>query len=99
MFIVRLDGAPGFAMACNIMAACINIVLDYLFIFVFEWGLAGAAVATGIGYVVGSGVMLWYMFRRSRTLRFVKLKISGKKHAAHGAQPLVHELYRIPRRC
>ena len=78
MFIVRLDGAPGFAMACNIMAACINIVLDYLFIFVFEWGLAGAAVATGIGYVVGSGVMLWYMFRRSRTLRFVKLKISGK---------------------
>ena len=38
MFIVRLDGAPGFAMACNIMAACINIVLDYLFIFVFEWG-------------------------------------------------------------
>ena len=65
-------------MACNIMAACINIVLDYLFIFVFEWGLAGAAVATGIGYVVGSGVMLWYMFRRSRTLRFVKLKISGK---------------------
>ena len=78
MFIVRLDGAPGFAMACNIMAACINIVLDYLFIFVFEWGLAGAAVATGIGYVVGSGVILWYMFRRSRTLRFVKLKISGK---------------------
>ena len=78
MFIVRLDGAPGFAMACNIMAACINIVLDYLFIFVFEWGLAGAAVATGIGYVVGSGVMLWYMFRRNRTLRFVKLKISGK---------------------
>lgn len=78
MFIVRLDGAPGFAMACNIMAACINIALDYLFIFVFEWGLAGAAVATGIGYVVGSGVMLWYMFRRSRTLRFVKLKMSGK---------------------
>ena len=65
-------------MACNIMAACINIALDYLFIFVFEWGLAGAAVATGIGYVVGSGVMLWYMFRRSRTLRFVKLKMSGK---------------------
>ena len=28
MFIVRLDGAPRFAMACNIMAASINIVLD-----------------------------------------------------------------------
>ena len=45
MFIVRLDGAPGFAMACNIMAACINIALDYLFIFVFEWGLAGNSIS------------------------------------------------------
>lgn len=78
MFIVRLDGAPRFAMACNIGAACINIALDYLFIFVFEWGLTGAAVATGIGYIVGSGVMLWYMLRRSRTLRFVKFKMSLK---------------------
>ena len=78
MFIVRLDGAPGFAMVCNIVAACLNIVLDYLFIFVFEWGLQGAAIATGIGYIVGSGMMLHYMFRRSRTLRFVGLKMSGK---------------------
>ena len=78
MFIVRLDGAPRFAMACNIMAACINIVLDYLFIFEFGWGLAGAAIATGIGYIVGSGVMLRYMLRSSRTLHFVKLKTSYK---------------------
>ena len=78
MFIVRLDGAPRFAMACNIMAACINIVLDYLFIFEFGWGLAGAAIATGIGYIVGSGVMLRYMLRSSRTLHFVKFKTSYK---------------------
>ena len=78
MFIVRLDGAPRFAMACNIMAACINIVLDYLFIFEFGWGLAGAAIATGVGYIVGSGVMLRYMLRHSRTLHFVKFKTSYK---------------------
>ena len=78
MFIVRLDGAPRFAMACNIMAASINIVLDYLFIFEFGWGLAGAAIATGVGYIVGSGVMLRYMLRHSRTLHFVKFKTSYK---------------------
>ena len=44
MFIVRLDGAPRFAMACNIMAACINIVLDYLFIFEFGWEIGRAHV-------------------------------------------------------
>lgn len=76
MFIVRLDGSPKFAMACNITAALLNILLDYLFIFEFGWGLMGAAIATGIGYIVGSGMMLWYMLRRSRTLRFVKLKMS-----------------------
>ena len=78
MFIVRLDGAPRFAMSCNIAAALLNIGLDYLFIFVFGWGLTGAAVATGIGYIVGSAAMLRYMFRRSRSLRFVPLKISRR---------------------
>lgn len=76
MFVVRLDGSPKFAMACNMGAAGINIVLDYLFIFVFGWGLAGAAVATGIGYTLGACAMIWYMQRHNRTLNFVRLKTS-----------------------
>lgn len=99
MFIVRLDGAPGFAMACNIMAACINIVLDYLFIFVFEWGLAGAAVATGhrLRRRFGRDALVHVPPQPDAPVREAQDK--RQKHAAHGAQPLVHELYRIPRRC
>lgn len=76
MFTVRLDGSPKFSMYCNLLAAAINIVLDYIFIFVFGWGLTGAAIATGIGYAVGALLMLWYMLYRSRTLHLVRLKMS-----------------------
>lgn len=74
MFIIRLDNAPKFAMLCNIIAAVLNILFDYLFIFVFKWGMMGAAVATGIGIMVEILLMLIYMFRYSKTLHFSPLK-------------------------
>ena len=64
MFIVRLDGAPGFAMACNIMAACINIALDYLFVWEFHWGMAGGAWATVIGQAATMLLAIGYLVRR-----------------------------------
>lgn len=54
MFFVRLDGSPNYAMVCNIIPALLNIGLDYLFIFVFKWGMFGAALATSLGYIVGA---------------------------------------------
>lgn len=78
MFAVRLDDSPNFVMGCNMLAAGLNIFLDWLFIFVFGWGLAGAAVATGVGYALGAALMLGYMLRRSRTIRFTRLKMSWK---------------------
>lgn len=96
MFIVRLDGSPRFAMAANLVAAGLNILLDYLFIFVFGWGLPGAAIATGIGYIVGVAMMLRYMRRRSRTLRFVQLKLSSRQLASRVPQPGLHGRHRFP---
>ena len=49
MFFLRLDGSPNFAMMCNVVAAVLNIILDYLFIFPFGWGMFGAAFASAIG--------------------------------------------------
>lgn len=61
-------------------ATIVNIILDYLFIFVFKWGLFSAAIATDIGEFVGAAIMLIYLFRRSRlvTVKFVWLKMSIK---------------------
>ena len=74
MFLVRLDGSPNLAMTCNILAALINIGLDYLFIFILGWGLTGAAIATGMGIMAGTIGMLVYISCFSRTLHLVKFK-------------------------
>ncbi len=47
--IIRADGSPGSAMMTTLLGAVINILLDPLFIYVFKWGMAGAAAATVIG--------------------------------------------------
>lgn len=78
MFFVRLDGSPNYAMWCNVVPALINIVLDYVFIFVFRWGMMGAALATGIGYVVGAVMVLAYLLWSGHTLRLIRVKTHGR---------------------
>lgn len=76
-FFTRIDG-PKIAMWCMTISTVINIVLDYLFIFVYKWGLTGAAVATGIGEIVGCILMVAYLLRNSPRVRLGKLKFSRK---------------------
>ena len=47
--IIRADGSPSFGMISMSVGAVLNIALDPLFIFIFKWGIAGAAWATVIG--------------------------------------------------
>ena len=59
---IRADGNPKFAMISTLAGALINIILDPIFIFVFRWGMMGAAVATVIGQVVTAALSVWYLF-------------------------------------
>ena len=59
--IIRADGSPKFAMASTLAGAVINIILDPVFIFVFKWGMMGAAVATVLGQVVTALLAIWYI--------------------------------------
>lgn len=77
-FFVRLDGSPKFAMACGVTSAVLNIILDYLFIFVFKWGIFGAAIATSMGSVVGAAMILYYHFDKRHNLHFYPIKFSTK---------------------
>lgn len=59
--IIRADGNPKFAMVSTLAGAVINIILDPIFIFIFRWGMMGAAVATVIGQIATALLSLWYL--------------------------------------
>lgn len=73
--IIRADGSPKFAMISTVAGAIINIILDPIFIFVFKWGMMGAAVATVIGQIVTAVLAVWYLFRA----KIIKPSISDLK--------------------
>lgn len=59
----------------SILGGVMNILLDWLFIAIFKWGIAGAAIATSIGYVTTSIIGLVYFFiNRKHELYIVKPK-------------------------
>ncbi|MBD5534833.1 MAG: MATE family efflux transporter [Lachnospiraceae bacterium] len=59
--VIRADGNPKFAMASTLAGAIANIILDPVFIFLFKWGMMGAAVATVIGQVITAVLAVWYI--------------------------------------
>ena len=59
--IIRADGNPRFAMISTLAGAVINIILDPVFIFLFQWGMMGAALATVLGQVFTAILAVWYL--------------------------------------
>jgi putative MATE family efflux protein len=70
---IRGEGSPRIAMVTMVTGGLINIVLDYIFIARFGWGVKGAAAATVIGYSVSAIWVMWhYLSGRS------KVKLYGR---------------------
>lgn len=78
LFAMRLDGAPKLAMWCSIIAAVVNVVLDWLFIFPFGWGVMGAVFATSISCLAGASVAVVYLLFYARDTRLHTLRIDRK---------------------
>lgn len=78
LFVIRLDGAPRLAMWCSVISAVLNVVLDWLFIFPFGWGVRGAAFATAVSVAAGGAVAMAYLLFRARTLKLCRVKWSRK---------------------
>lgn len=94
--LIRADQSPRYAMVCVLSGALLNLILDPLFIFTFDMGIAGAAYATVIGQVV-SGVLTLIYFKRFKTVKITKAIL--KPHwglllriCALGVAPCVNQL-------
>lgn len=76
--VIRSDGSPKFAMISTLLGALLNIILDPIFIFVFHWGMMGAAVATVIGQIVTAALSVWYLFHmKAVRLRKSSFRLDG----------------------
>lgn len=87
---------PQLGLFVTIAAGVTNMVLDFLFIGVFRWGVGGAAAATAVSEMVGGLVPLIYFGRKNGSLlRLTKTGIQGRiivKACANGSSELVSNL-------
>lgn len=70
--VIRADGSPKFSMAGLLAGSVINLICDPLFIFVFKWGIKGAAIATILGQFVNAAMCVWYYIFKLRHIRLKK---------------------------
>lgn len=87
---------PKLGLAATVAAGITNMTLDALFIAVFKWGVAGAALATGISQCVGGILPLIYFLRPNGSLlRLVKTKMEGSvlvKACVNGSSELMSNI-------
>jgi len=69
-FFVNNNNSPRISRNANIISSILNVLLDLLFVLVFEWGLKGAAIATGISQTVAVVFMGYHFYLGEKHLSF-----------------------------
>lgn len=70
--ILRAVGDSKATLYFLLVSSVLNLILDILFVVVFHWGIAGAAIATVISQFGSAVVSVWYMFKKYPIFRFAK---------------------------
>lgn len=76
---VRTDGLKKLAVALPVSSNVINLLLDYVYMKWFGWGVAGAGWATVTGYAVGSLLLIVYFVSGQRTVHFKRVRCKDFK--------------------
>ena len=70
----KADGFPYLAIVGVVSSALVNIILDYLFVMRFHWGIKGAAYATGASQVIATLIYIIHFNKKKSRLKFIKCK-------------------------
>ena len=75
----RTDGSPALSMYAMLVGAALNTILDPIYIFVFHWGVTGAAIATITSQIISAVVLVLYFVYKGKHMRLHKnsLRIDG----------------------
>ena len=77
---IKIDGKPSYPAICVLVGGFTNLILDYIFVVIFGYGVGGAAVATGISQITSCTMLLFYIFFKAKHIKFKKLvKIKSDK--------------------
>ena len=63
---------PGLGLVTTVVNAAVNILLDWLFVAVFRWGMTGAAFATGLAWLISAVIPFVFFLDQKRSLHFVR---------------------------
>lgn len=67
--VIRAEGKPKFAMMAMIIPSIGNLILDYVFIYLLDWGMHGAAWATTAGYLLCFGYIFYFFLSKNSELK------------------------------
>lgn len=76
---VRNDHNPRLAMTAMVVSSLFNIVMDYVLMFIFGWGIFGAAFATGLAPILSIAILGFHFSRKEKNLKIKKNRIQIKK--------------------
>ena len=79
--IIRSDGQPAYAMKTMVIGAILNTILDPIFIFVFKWGVTGAALATIISQILTFILNVLYL-KKIKSIKINKKSFKLTKEAS-----------------
>lgn len=87
---------PSLSLRISILSGLTNVILDYVFIAVLHWGIAGAAFATAVGQIIGGIIPIIYFIRKNDSLlRLKKCRFHKNilwKVCANGSSEMVTNL-------
>lgn len=72
---IRNDGGPRLAMTAMLTGSLSNVLLDYLFLYPLDWGMFGAAFATGLAPVISLLILSSWIWRRKNGFRLCRYRL------------------------